>query len=71
MFEFIEDTLCDFKDTLESVGGLVFAILLFVGIGVYFMFALDPATTLLILTVVGTIFAAIFCYRIVSFFTGD
>ncbi|MHB8225070.1 hypothetical protein [Acidithiobacillus sp.] len=71
MFEFIEDTLCDLKDALESMGGLVLAILLFVGLGVYFMFGLDPATTLLILTVVGTIFLAIFCYRIVSFFTGD
>jgi Kef-type K+ transport system membrane component KefB len=71
MLEDIEDTLCDLKDTLESIGGLILAALLFVGIGVYFMFALDPATTLLILTVVGTVFAAIICYRIVSFFTGD
>ncbi|MBU2859433.1 hypothetical protein HF290_03090 [Acidithiobacillus ferrooxidans] len=71
MLEDIEDTLCDLKDTLESAGGIIFAALLFVGIGVYFMFAMDPGTTLLILTVVGTIFAAIFCYRIVSFFTGD
>ncbi|BDB13330.1 hypothetical protein [Acidithiobacillus ferrooxidans] len=71
MFEFMEDTLCDLKDTLESTGGLLLAALLFMGIGVYFMFALDPATTLLILTVVGTIFAAVFCYRVVSFFTGD
>ncbi|MBU2831880.1 hypothetical protein [Acidithiobacillus ferriphilus] len=71
MLEDIEDTLCDLKDTLESTGGLILAVLIFVGIGVYFMFALDPATTLLILTVVGTVFAAIICYRIVSFFTGD
>ncbi|MHB1641984.1 MAG: hypothetical protein ACYCS8_04915 [Acidithiobacillus sp.] len=71
MLEDIEDTLCDIKDSLETGGGLVLAILLFVGLGVYFMFALDPATTLLILTVVGTLFAAVVCYRVVSFFTGD
>ncbi|MHB1659529.1 hypothetical protein [Thiomonas sp.] len=71
MFEFIEDTLCDLKDALESMGGIILAVLIFVGIGVHFMSALDPATTLLILTVVGGVFAAVFCYRIVSFFTGD
>lgn len=71
MFEFIEDTLCDLKDSLESMGGIILAMLIFVGLVVYFMFALDPATTLLILTFVGTIFSAVICYQIVSFFTGD
>ena len=68
---FIEDTLSDIKDLIEGAGGIFIAILLFCGIGAYFMFMLDPGTTLLLLTLVGSVFAAILCYRIVRFFTGD
>ena len=71
MLEDIEDTLCDLKDSLETGGGLVLAVLIFAGVIGYFMFVIDPATTLMILALVFVFFAAIFFYRIVSFFTGD
>ncbi len=71
MLEFIEDTLVDLKGWIEDSGGIFIAVLLFCGIGAYFMFMLDPGTTLMLLTLVGSVFVAILCYRIVRFFTGD
>ena len=71
MLEFIEDTLCDMKDALETGGGLIFAALLFFGVGLYFVFTLDLFLGTVVLVAVGSVFVAVLCYRIVRFFTGD
>jgi hypothetical protein len=71
MLEFIEDTLEDLKDAVETGGGLIFAALLFFGVGMYFVFTLDQGLGSIILFGVGSVFVAILCYRIVRFFTGD
>ncbi len=71
MLEFIEDTLEDLKNTIETMGGLIFAALLFFGVGLYFVFTLDPFIGSVLLFAVGSVFAAILCFRIVSFFTGN
>ena len=71
MLEDLEDTLCDMKDALESGDGLIFAALLFFGVGMYFVFTLDMFLGTVVLVAVGSVFVAILCYRIVRFFTGD
>lgn len=71
MLEFIEDTLKDWKNALETGGGLIFAALLFFGIGMYFVFAVDPMLVIGIVGTIGAVFVAILSYRIVRFFTGD
>lgn len=68
---FIEDMLSDIKDLIEGAGGIIFAMLLFFGIGMYFVFTLDPFIGSLMLFIVAMLFVAIIAYRIVSFFTGD
>ena len=71
MLEFIEDTLEDLKNAVETGGGLIFAALLFFGVGMYFVFTLDQFLGTVVLVAVGSVFVAVLCYRIVSFFTGD
>lgn len=71
MLEFIEDTLEDLKDAVETGGGLIFAALLFFGIGMYFVFTLDPFIGSVLLVTIGSVFVAVLCYKIISFFTGD
>ena len=71
MLEDLEDTLCDMKDAVETGGGLIFAALLFFGVGMYFVFTLDLFLGTVILGTTGSVFVALLCYRIVRFFTGD
>ena len=55
---------------IEDCGGLLFVALLFYGVGVYFVFTLDPFIGSLMIFAPLALFATIFFYRVVAFFTG-
>lgn len=55
---------------IEDCGGLLFVALLFYGVGVYFVFTLDPFIGMFMIFVPLALFAVISFYRIVAFFTG-